>query len=89
MGPETAINELRGALEVGLMVASPMLLAVLLVGVVVGVIQAATQVNEPTIAFVAKAVALTVVMAALGAWMIAKLVDFTSSLIQRIPGIIG
>lgn len=89
MGPETALNELRQALEVGLMVAAPLLLTVLAIGVLVGIIQAATQINEPTIAFVSKAIGLTIALAATGAWMIGKLVDFTSQLIQRIPSIIG
>ena len=59
MSPETALTELRGGLEIALWVGGPLLLVVLVVGVVIGVIQAATQLNEPTIAFVAKAIALT------------------------------
>lgn len=89
MSPELALTELRAGLELALMVAAPMLLTVLIVGVVVGVIQAATQINEPTIAFVAKAIALAAAMAIAGAWMLAKLVDFTTALFQRIPSLIG
>jgi flagellar biosynthetic protein FliQ len=57
MSPELALTELRGGLITVLWVAGPLLLTVLVVGVVVGVVQAATQLNEPTIAFVAKAAA--------------------------------
>lgn len=89
MGPELALTELRGGLTIALLVASPLLLTVLIVGVIVGVIQAATQINEPTIAFVAKAIALAGAMAIAGAWMLAKLVDFTIALFQRIPSLIG
>ena len=58
MSPELALTELRRGLEVALWVGGPLLVAVLVVGVVVGVVQAATQINEPTIAFIAKAAAL-------------------------------
>lgn len=55
----------------------------------VGVVQAATQLNEPTIAFVAKAAALTAVLFALGSLLIGHLVEFTTLLFQRIPHLIG
>lgn len=70
MTPELALTELRGGLITVLWVAGPLLLTVLIVGVVVGVVQAATQLNEPTIAFVAKAAALTAVLFALGSLLI-------------------
>ncbi len=89
MSPETALTELRAALELAMMVGGPLLIAVLSVGVVVGVIQAATQINEPTIAFVAKAVALATVLAAAGGWLLGRLTDFTIALIQRIPGLVS
>lgn len=89
MSPELALTELRMALEVVLMVAGPMLLAVLIVGVVVGVLQAATQINEPTVAFVIKAIALAAVIAATGSWLLGSLVDYTTELYQRIPQLIG
>lgn len=89
MSPELALTELRMALEVALMVAAPLLLTVLAVGVVVGVLQAATQINEPTIAFVAKAIALAAVITVTGSYMLGRLVDFTVALIQRIPALVG
>ena len=89
MTPDQALTELRLGLETALMVGLPLLLTVLLVGVIVGIIQAATQVNEQTIAFVAKAVALAFVLAAGGSWLLGRLVDFTSALIQRIPQLVS
>ncbi|GIX37346.1 MAG: flagellar biosynthesis [Silanimonas sp.] len=89
MSPETAITELRAGLELALMVGGPLLLAVLAVGVVVGLLQAATQVNEPTVAFVAKAIAMVVALAAMGSLLIGMLVDYTIALFQRIPQIVG
>ncbi|MGD6561092.1 flagellar biosynthetic protein FliQ [Xanthomonas citri pv. citri] len=85
MSPEIALTELRGGLVTVLWIAGPMLLAVL----VVGVVQAATQLNEPTIAFVAKAVALTATLFATGSMLLGHLVEFTIALFQRIPHLIG
>ena len=89
MSPELALTEMRRGLEVALWVGGPLLLAVLIVGVVVGIVQAATQLNEPTIAFVAKAAALTASLFALGSFLLAYLVDYTIALFQRIPHLIG
>lgn len=89
MTPELALTELRGGLVAVLWIAGPLLLTVLVVGVLVGVIQAATQLNEPTIAFVAKAAALTAALFALGSLLIGHLVEFTTQLFQRIPHLIG
>ncbi len=89
MTPELALPELRRGLEVALWVGGPLLLAMLAVGVVVGIIQAATQINEPTIAFVTKAITLTAALFALGSFLLAYLVDYTVTLFQRIPHLIG
>lgn len=89
MSPELALTELRRGLEVALWVGGPLLATVLVVGVVVGVVQAATQINEPTIAFVAKAAALTAALFALGALLLGYLVDYTITLFRSIPHLIG
>ncbi|MEG8119815.1 flagellar biosynthetic protein FliQ [Xanthomonas hortorum] len=89
MSPEIALTELRGGLVTVLWIAGPMLLAVLVVGGVIGGVQAATQLNEPTIAFVAKAVALTATLFATGSMLLGHLVEFTIALFQRIPHLIG
>ena len=89
MSPELALTELRGGLIVVLWVAGPLLLVVLVVGVLVGIVQAATQLNEPTIAFIAKAAALTLTLFALGNLLLGHMVEYTTLLFQRIPHLIG
>ncbi|PBS11081.1 flagellar biogenesis protein [Lysobacteraceae bacterium NML93-0792] len=89
MSPELALTELRRGLEVALWVGGPLLVTVLVVGVIVGIVQAATQINEPTIAFVAKAAALTAALFALGAILLSYLVDYTITLFRSIPHLIG
>ena len=89
MSPELALTELRRGREVALWVGGPLLVTVLVVGVIVGVVQAATQINEPTIAFVAKAAALTAALFALGAILLSYLVDYTITLFRSIPHLIG
>ena len=89
MTPDQALTELRLALETALIVGLPMLLTVLVVGVVLGIVQAATQINEPTIAFVAKVIALVAVVALTGNFLLGRLVSFTTELFQQIPHLIG
>jgi len=89
MTPEVALTEISRGLQMALLLGAPMLLAVLAFGVVVGVLQAATQINEPTIAFVVKAVALVATLALTGHFLLGKLVAFTVDLFQRIPHLIG
>ena len=66
MSPEVAITEIGRGLQMALLLGAPPLLAVLLVGVTVGIIQAATQINEQTIGFVMKAIALVTTLALTG-----------------------
>ncbi|RXR02641.1 flagellar biosynthetic protein FliQ [Pseudoxanthomonas composti] len=89
MTPELALTELRGGLIAAMWIAGPLLLSVLVVGVVVGVVQAATQLNEPTIGFIAKAVTLTAALFALGSFLLGYLTEFTIDLFHRIPHLIG
>lgn len=89
MTPETAMTEIGRGLQMALLLGTPPLLAVLAVGVVVGIIQAATQINEATIAFVVKVVALTATLAVMGHFLLGRLVSFTIDLFQRIPQLIG
>lgn len=89
MTPEVAMSEIARGLQMALLLGAPPLLAVLGVGVVVGVIQAATQINEQTIGFVVKAIALTATIALSGHFLLGRLVSFTVDLYQRIPQLIG
>jgi flagellar biosynthetic protein FliQ len=72
-----------------LMVSAPILIAVLLVGLVVSVFQAATQINEATLSFVPKIVAAVAVLAFAGPWMMTTLVEYLQRTLQSIPGAVG
>ncbi|MEG3193295.1 flagellar biosynthetic protein FliQ [Lysobacter sp. D1-1-M9] len=89
MSPEVALTEIGRGLQMALLLGGPPLLAVLVVGVLVGIVQAATQINEQTIAFVVKAVALAATLALTGHFLLGRLVSFTTDLFQRIPHLIG
>lgn len=89
MTPETALGEIANGLQLALLLGAPPLIAVLVVGVLVGIVQAATQLNEPTIAFVFKALALAVTLGLTGHFLLGRLVSFTTDLFQRIPHLIG
>jgi flagellar biosynthetic protein FliQ len=77
------------ALVVLLTVAAPMLLTILLVGVVVSVLQAATQLHEATLSFVPKVLAGVTVMMIAGPWMLTTLVEYLQRVLQAIPGAVG
>jgi flagellar biosynthetic protein FliQ len=89
MTPETVMTLGRHALEVTLMLAAPLLLTALAIGVLVGVLQAATQINEMTLSFIPKMLGMAVAMVAFGPWMLKLIVDYARRLITSIPGLIG
>ena len=89
MSPETVLTIGRLALELTLLMAAPPLLAALLMGLLVSVFQAATQINEMTLSFIPKLVAIFVVLVVSGPWMLGLLVDYTRKLIGSIPTLIG
>ncbi|MDQ5897262.1 MAG: flagellar biosynthesis protein FliQ [Pseudomonadota bacterium] len=77
------------ALTVLLTVAAPMLIVILVVGVVVSVLQAATQLHESTLSFVPKIVAGVLVLLVAGPWMITMLVEYLRRMLQAIPSMVG
>ncbi len=79
----------REALLVVATIAGPMLGVALVIGLLVGIFQAATSINEMTLSFIPKLVALVLVLYLFGSWQITVLTAFPSRLIERIPGIIG
>ena len=89
MTPEMALSQISQGLQLALLLGAPLLLAVLGTGVVVGILQAATSINEPTVAFVAKVIALVAVVALMGNFLLGRLVSFTTELFQQIPHLIG
>ncbi|HEY7759344.1 MAG TPA: flagellar biosynthesis protein FliQ [Burkholderiales bacterium] len=89
MTPELIVNLVQQALQVGILVAAPMLLAALVAGLIVSVFQAATQINEMTLPFVPKLLALFAAAVLAGPWMLGLMVDFTRRLFSSIPGVVG
>jgi flagellar biosynthetic protein FliQ len=77
------------ALLMLLIVAAPILIAVLVVGVLISVLQAATQINEATLSFVPKILAAVATLALAGPWMITQLVEYIQRTLQAIPGAVG
>lgn len=75
---------LRDALFTGLILSAPILLASVVVGLIISIIQAATQVNEQTISFVPKVIAVSLVLMALGPWMISTLADLMNRIMVDI-----
>lgn len=89
MTPETVLTVGKAAIEITLLMAAPPLLAALLMGLLISVFQAATQINEMTLSFIPKLVAIFVVLVVFGPWMLSLLVDYTRNLIGSIPTLIG
>ena len=89
MTPESVIAFGQQALHVAMLIGAPLLLTALAVGLLVGIFQAATQINEMTLSFIPKLLAMAAVLALTGPWMIRQLVEYTRGLIESIPGMIG
>lgn len=89
MTPETVMTIGTRALEMTLLLAAPLLLVALAVGLVIGIFQAATQINEMTLSFIPKLVAIAATLAVAGRWMLGTLMDYTRELFASIPGLIG
>lgn len=89
MTPATVVDIGRQAVEITLLMATPMFLAALVTGLVVSVFQAATQINEMTLSFVPKLVAVFAAIVLAGHWMIALITDFTRRMLESIPSVIG
>ena len=79
----------REALMTGVMLAGPLLLLILAVGVFIGIFQAATSIQEMTLSFVPKLVAVVVALFFLGKWLVVSYLDFFTRLISMIPEMIG
>jgi flagellar biosynthesis protein FliQ len=89
MNPEVVMSIGRHALEMTLLLAAPLLLVALATGLIVGAFQAATQINEMTLSFIPKLIAMSTMLMLAGPWMLKMLVGYTHDLIQSIPGLIN
>ncbi|MDR0383035.1 MAG: flagellar biosynthesis protein FliQ [Spirochaetaceae bacterium] len=79
------VTLLRGGIFHVLILAAPLLVTALVVGLVVAILQAATQIQEQTLTFVPKVLAILLVLALLGGWMFSMLANYTESLFRMIP----
>jgi len=89
MDPQGVITLAQQALYVAMLLSAPMLLASLVVGLIVSILQAATQINEMTLTFIPKMLAMIATLVIAGPWMITFFVDFLRRLYESIPSVIG
>jgi len=89
MTPETVMAIGQRALEMTVLLAAPLLLVALVTGLVVGAFQAATSINEMTLSFIPKLLAMALTLVIAGPWMLKVIVSYTRELIESIPGLIN
>ena len=89
MDADTVVTVGRQSMEVIMLLAAPILLSSLLVGLVIAMFQAATQINEMTLSFVPKLIVVAVVMMTAGPWMIRQIAVLTQRLVENVPYMIG
>jgi flagellar biosynthetic protein FliQ len=88
MTPSEAITLTQNAVTLTLLLSAPVLLVAMVVGLLISLFQAVTQIQEMTLTFVPKIVAVMATLLFLSSWMINKLVDYTHELIVNLPNII-
>lgn len=89
MSPETVITIGQQALNIMVLVSAPMLISALVIGLLIGMLQAATQINEMTLSFIPKLGILVAVLWVTGPWMLEVITSYTTTLISDIPLLIG
>jgi flagellar biosynthetic protein FliQ len=89
MDTAMVVDLARQALWMTMLISAPMLVVALVVGLIIGIFQAATSINEQTLSFIPKLLSLGLTAAVFGGWMINTLVDYTKVLFGRIPGLFG
>lgn len=88
MSSQQVLTIAQAALHILLITAAPILLVVLLVGLIVSILQAVTQINENTLSFIPKLVAAIVVLIFIGPWLISTYVDYLREVLLSIPGMV-
>jgi flagellar biosynthetic protein FliQ len=88
MTPEQVLSIGQEALQLALLIGAPLLLTALVVGLVVGIFQAATQINEMTLSFIPKLLGMAAMLVLTGPWMLRLLTEYTRRLIENIPTLI-
>jgi flagellar biosynthetic protein FliQ len=85
----TIVTLLRGGVYETIIIAAPILLVALVIGLVIAILQSATQIQEQTLTFVPKLIAILVILAVFGGWMFGQLGDYTTTLFRSIPEMAG
>lgn len=89
MGPEQVLDVGRDALWLAVLLAAPLLLSALAIGLLIGIFQAATQIQEMTLSFIPKLIALVAALFIAGPWMLQVAITFARRLYGDIPGLLG
>jgi len=89
MTPESVMTLGRTALETTLLIAAPVLLVTLVVGLVISIFQAATQINDASLSFIPKVIAVFVTFAIAGPWMLTVMIEYMRRVLTGLPGIVG
>ena len=89
MTPETIMSMGNQAIQVSLALGAPLLLVALVVGLVISIFQAATQINEATLSFIPKLLAVFATMVIAGPWMLNQMLDYIRTLFMSIPQLVG
>lgn len=87
MTPEAVMSLTYQALQVALSIAGPLLLVTLMVGLLISIFQAATQINEMTLSFIPKLLAVGATLVLLGPWLLTTMVDYIRTLLESIPSL--
>ncbi|MDR6890175.1 flagellar biosynthesis protein FliQ [Variovorax sp. CCNWLW225] len=89
MTPESVMSLGSQAIHVSLLLGAPMLLVALVVGLIISIFQAATQINEATLSFIPKLLAVCAVLVIAGPWMLAQMLDYIRTLFSSIPQLVA
>jgi flagellar biosynthetic protein FliQ len=89
MTPENVMDLAHKTLMVTSLISAPLLLIALITGLVIGMLQAATQINESTLSFIPKLLMLVLTLFVAGPWILRVLIDFTHDLYASIPAMVG
>jgi flagellar biosynthetic protein FliQ len=89
MTPESVLEIGKQAMYVTALLAAPLLLSALVIGLIVGMFQAVTSIQEMTLSFIPKLIVLAASLIVAGPWMLQLIIGFTQRLFEEIPGMIG
>jgi flagellar biosynthetic protein FliQ len=89
MTPETIMSMGSQAIQVSMLLGAPLLLVALVIGLIISIFQAATQINEATLSFIPKLLAVAATLVIAGPWMLGQMLDYIRTLFSSIPQLVG